>query len=275
MDAQRRWDAGQPQGRLALLSDRCRDILGHQHADAQLRARASATGSARSLSDAVRSFAASAARPACTSRSMACTTASPRPGPPRGKRSRARRDKGTATAGDTCPICAAARRSRPAAGYVAGLGGIHDQLRDIGVGSPLLKHHLDRRAAHAPPHRFRQAGIDGLADQVMPEPETVPLLGQKPRGDRLRLRFADPVAAGPARPAHRGRSCARAPKPSPRRPWQARSAARAGRPLSRRAGAAGARPRTAWPCRRRRSRGSPCAARAAVRSAGTAGPPPG
>ena len=49
----------------------------------------------------------------------------------------------------------------------------------------MLKHHFDRGAPHAPPHRFRQAGIDGLAHQVMPEPETVPLLGQEPRGDRL------------------------------------------------------------------------------------------
>ena len=39
LNAQRRRDAGQPQGRLALLSDRGRGILGHQHAYAQPRLR--------------------------------------------------------------------------------------------------------------------------------------------------------------------------------------------------------------------------------------------
>jgi hypothetical protein len=47
------------------------------------------------------------------------------------------------------------------------------------------KHHLDRGAAHAASHRLRQAGIDGLAHQIMTEPETVPLLGQQPGGHRL------------------------------------------------------------------------------------------
>ena len=116
---------------------------------------------------------------------MVCTTASPRSGPPRGVRSRARRDNGTATAGDIRPICAAARRSRPAEATSPGSATSMTRWATSAAEAPCCKHHLDRGAPHAPPHRFGQAGIDGLADEVMPEPQTVPVLGQQPGGDRL------------------------------------------------------------------------------------------
>ena len=162
-------------------------------------------------------------------------------------------------------------------GDVAGLGDIHDQVGDVGGGGPVLKHHLDRGAPHAPPHRFGQAGIDGLADEVMPESQTVAVLGQQPGGDRL----PDLAPQVQRRPAEQPGQLIEGEAAAEDRSHLHGVPAPAGQPRELahhrvdQPDGAGARPHPAWPCRRRRSPGARCGARAAARSAGTAGRRPG
>ena len=156
------WDVRPPQGCLALLSDRCRGILGHQHADAQPRVR---------LRTGIGQVALRRGKePGCLGGSAGlheqvdglydCLSA---PG------LAARHEvKGTAGQGDChrrrhLPDLRRCPPQQVGLGDVAGLCDVHDQLRDVGGRSPVLQHHLDRGATHAAPHRSRKAGIDCLA----------------------------------------------------------------------------------------------------------------
>jgi hypothetical protein len=148
---------------LALLGDRCRGILGHQHGDAQAR-----LGVGHGIGQVAlrrRKELRRLRRPARLHEQVDglddCLAALGAAGRRQVQRAAGQRDRHRRR---HPPDLRRRPPQQARRGYVAGLGDVHDQVRDVGGGGPMLKHHLDCGTPHAPPHRSGQAGIDGLAD---------------------------------------------------------------------------------------------------------------
>lgn len=138
-----------------------------------------------------------------------------------------------ATSRATCPP---ARQT----GHTAGLAPPSDHAQ-ADVPEPA------RPTAHQPgdprPHTAAGAASTASRTRSCRNPRRSPCSVRSPAAIASRTSPPDPAAGGrAARPAHPGKSCARAPRPSPRRPGRARSAAPTGQLPSRRAGGASCAP---------------------------------
>ena len=154
----------------------------------------------------------------------------PRLGSPGGVRSSARRLSRAATAGETRPVSAAARRKIVIASPVSGLGHVHDQLGDVGRGRAVPQQHVHGPAAQALPDRPRQGRVRRLADQVVPEGHPVAVLDHQPGRQRLAQRREDLGRARRRRerPVRRPRTGGRARTPAAGCPWRRPTAGRGG-----------------------------------------------